>query len=195
MKKYALLILLIPILSLPAPLLEISHPKASSLLSSLKKNFPGKKINIVVYKNSSRNFISLNGEALPLMRDEKKLGAALNENLKKILKQNEINKISFDSVKISPKNDGFSLSFAPCNYSEREFIGKWVAFVTGENNVLLFKKEGQISMPAGTCHRPIEFQWKPKSKPKEIDLIVALYDGKGKYVISKSSKEMEVEKR
>jgi len=50
-------------------------------------------------------------------------------------------------------------------------------------------------MPAGTCHRPIEFQWKPKSKPKEIDLIVALYDGKGKYVISKSSKEMEVEKR
>jgi hypothetical protein len=194
MKKYALLILLIPILSLPAPLLEISHPKANSLLSSIKKNFPDKKINIVVYKNSSRNFISLNGEALPLMRDEKKLGAALNENLKKVLKQNEMNKISFDSVKISPKNDGFSLSFAPCNYSEREFIGKWVAFVTGENNVLLFKKEGQISMPAGTCHRPIEFQWKPKSKPKEIDLIVALYDGKGKYVISKSSKEMEVEK-
>jgi hypothetical protein len=194
MKKYALLILLIPILSLPAPLLEISHPKANSLLSYIKKNFPDKKINIVVYKNSSRNFISLNGEALPLMRDEKKLGAALNENLKKVLKQNETNKISFDSVKISPKNDGFSLSFAPCNYSEREFIGKWVAFVTGENNVLLFKKEGQISMPAGTCHRPIEFQWKPKSKPKEIDLIVALYDGKGKYVISKSSKEMEVEK-
>jgi len=191
---YALLFLLIPFSSLPAPLLEIAHPKANSLLSSLKKNFPDKEINIVVYKNSSRNFIYLNGKALPLMRDEKKLGAALIENLKKFLKRNEINKISFDSLKISPRNDGFSLSFAPCNYSNKDFIGKWVAFLTGENNVLLFKKEGQISMPAGTCHRPIEFNWKPKIKPKELTLIVALYDGKGQYVISKSNREKEVEK-
>ncbi|MBC7329150.1 hypothetical protein H5T88_02200 [bacterium] len=195
MTRYLLLLIIIPIFSLSAPLVEISHPKANSFLSSLKKNFPNKKINIVIYKSSSRKFISLNGKLLPLMRDEKKLVAALNENLKNVLKQKEMGKISFDSVKISPQNDGFSLSFAPCNYSEKEFIGKWVAFITGENHVLLSKKEGKISMPAGTCHRPIELQWKPKSKPKELNLIVALYDGKGKYVISKSNKEMEAEKR
>jgi len=195
MTRYALILLAIPILSLSAPLIEISHPKATLFLSSLKKNFPGKKLNTVIYPNSSLNFVSLNGKALPKIRDEKKLAATLNEKLKTALTQNDKGKISVDSLKISQQDDAFTFSFAPCNYTVSEFGGKWVAFVTGEDSVLLFKKEGQISMPAGTCHRPIELKWKSKSKPKELTLIVALYDERGNYVISKSNKEREVEKR
>jgi hypothetical protein len=195
MRRHILIILTIPILCISAPLIEISHPKANFLLSSLKKNFPTKKLNIVIYPNFSLNFVSLNGKALPKIRDEKKLAATLDKELKTVLKQNEKSKISLDSVKISQQDDAFTFSFAPCNYTVKEFLGKWVAFLTGENSVLLLKKEGQISMPAGTCHKPIELKWKSNRKPKELILIVALYDDKGNYVISKSNKEKEVEKR
>ena len=193
MMRYILLILAIPFLSIPAPLIEISHPKATFFLSSLKKNFPSKELNIVVYPNSSLRFVSLNGKALPKISDEKKLAKTLDEKLKTALNQNKEGKISLDSLKISQRDDTLTFSFAPCNYAGKEFVGKWVAFVTAENGLLVYKREGQISMPAGTCHRPIELKWKSQRKPKELTLIVAIYDERGKYVISRSNKEKEVD--
>ncbi|MGB9876649.1 MAG: hypothetical protein ACPLPS_02685 [bacterium] len=190
MRKILFLSLFFAVLSFSAPLLELSLSKSKSLLPSLRRNFPKEKLNIVVYPKANPNFVSLNGKPLTGFKNEQELGEILKEKLKTAFKQKN-EEISIDSLKITSKGSALNISFAPCNYSQQDFVGKWVAFLTEENGVLLHKKEGKLFIPAGTCYKPIIFDWTPKRKPEKLNLIIAFYDKKGKYVVSKSNEEVE----
>lgn len=190
MRNILLLLILLPF-SFAAPLVEIASPKARTYISFLKKNFPKTSLNVVVYPKYKSPYISVNGKVLPPGK-ENEVKEVLKKRIEEALREKKSLKISVDALNIAKKDKGFSFSFVPCNYSSRAFKGKWVAFLTGESSVLLHQVEGKLELPSGTCGRPITFSWTTSHKPKEIIFVVALFDEKGKYFISKSNRETEV---
>lgn len=191
MRNCFLLFLLIPLLVLPAPLVEIAHPKASYYLNYLNRYFPKEKLNLVVYPKYRSPYISVNGSSLPSFKEDVKLREVLKRRIEEALREEKNLQISLDSVSITRRNEELLFSFAPCNYSKSDFSGRWVAFVTDGRGYLLRRSEGELQIPAGACGRPIGFSWKKKYQPERLVFIVAIYDGKGKYIVSKSNKEVK----
>lgn len=191
MRRYLLLyLLIIPFLALNAPLVEIASPKAARYLSFLRKNFPKARLNIVVYPKYRTTYIAVNGKPLPSFRGEAKWENALKKMIEEAQKQEESARITVDSLRISPKGEELIFSFVPCNYSEADFRGRWVAFVLEENGRLLYRTEGKLEIPSGACGRPINFSWRGKCKSSKLLFFVTIFDMNGKYIISKSNKEM-----
>ncbi len=192
MRGYTLpLLITLPFFAFTAPLVEIASPKASSYLSFLKKSFSQAKLNIVVYPKYRSPHISVNGSFLSSLNAEERAKVDLKKKIEKAFQQEKSTKIGFDSLSINHKNKGFFFSFAPCNYGKTDFRGRWVAFVTEEDGRLLHRAEGRLEIPSGACGRPINFNWLGKHKSSKLVFIVALFDEKGKYIISKSNLETE----
>lgn len=189
MKRCILLLFLIP-LAFAAPLVEIASPKASSYLSFIKESFPKAELNIIVYPKYRSPHISINGHSLTSLNDEGKAKNNLKKEIENALKQKESNTITVNSLRITQNKEETSFSFVPCNYSKSAFRGRWVAFVTEEGGSLLRQVKGKLEIPPGSCGRPINFSWVTKYKPSKLVLIVALFDEKGAYIISKSNREI-----
>lgn len=196
MRRFVLLSLLtISLLALNAPLIEIASPKEYDYLSFLQQNFPKTKLNIIVYSQYRFPFLSVNGKRLPMWNVDSKLKDALKRKVREALQQEKAIQLTVESLKITKENKKLLFSFSPCNYSKKNFKGKWVAFVTDEKGKLLHRKEGRLELPAGTCGRPVSFSWVGKNNPSRLAFIVAILDEDGEYIISKSNGETEVKEK
>ncbi|MBC7327031.1 hypothetical protein H5T87_02815 [bacterium] len=190
-----LLCLLFSTVLLPAPLIEVATSKPKDVVSYLRRSFPNTSLNIVIYKNYTHSYLSINGKFFGKPKWDAKFKNYLKESVKNALKEEKSTKIQLDSLSIDEKGGELIFTFSPCNYSNEPLRGKWVAFIVDKDGFLLHKVEGKVELPAGACGRPITFKLRDKYKREKIDFIVAISDEKGRYKCSKSTVEMEVKNR